>query len=353
MDISTLENNSYCSERVSPRRLRGNEILPPECHYISQSYCTQRISPRRQRNGCEKFAEDVLLSNIKTSSSPILVPSSSTSPNIQKEETPENQEVSVSQEVSEDQEISASQGGSVSQIPQIDDQSSSQNNLEALPEMSPEASQAEAPEPSSSSTKTTENLLKPPFSSRDRPDYINVLRRTQEFRDEMIDIEKIEPDGPRRNFIIDILNITAYFEIIIQKGYFKEVYQKELLGHLDDLTESATEVLQENIDIKEIKQKTIEAYTDIAKLILESVTNDPYNRPITIQTTGDLQAVLNKAHQLSNDLKKVPRNVSKQRTTSTVSVTDDTKETSGTPAKDIEEIIETIFDAFDILVYRE
>lgn len=352
MDILTFENNSYCSERVSPRRLRGNEILPPECHYVLQSYCTQRISPRRQRNGCEEFTEDVLLSNIKTSltdplttssttsSSPILVPSSFTSQIIQQEETLENQEVFENQGISEDQ------GVSVSQIPQIDDQSSSENISEA--------SQVESSEPSSSSTKIKiEDPLKSPFPFRDRVDSSDVTLRIYNFGDEMLKIESIEPHVPQRNIAIDIFNITACFENIMKKGFFEEEDQKDLLKYLDHLTESTTEVLQKNIDIKEIKRKTIEVYKDAARLILESIESDPHHRPITIQTTGDLQAVLDKARQLSNDLKTVPRNVSKQPMTSKVSVIDETQETSGTTAEDIEEMIKAIFNAFDTLVYRE
>lgn len=158
MDISILKNNSYCSERVSPRRLRANKILPPECHHVLQSYCTQRISPRRQRNDCEEFVEDVLLSNVKTSltdpSSPILDPSSFPSQIIQKEETLEIQEVFEDQRVSASQGVSALQGVSASQevyVSQSNDQSSSENVSES--------SQDESPEPSSSSTKIKTKIL--------------------------------------------------------------------------------------------------------------------------------------------------------------------------------------------------
>lgn len=358
MDILTFENNSYCSERVSPRRLRGNEILPPECHYVLQSYCTRRISPRRQRNGCEEFVEDILLSNIKTSlsdpSSPILVPSSFASQIIQKEETPEIQEVLEDQEISENQEVSASQGISEDQEvygSQSNDQSSSENISGVSQAASPEHS-------SSSSTKIKiEDPPKSPLPFRDRVDYTEVLRRTQNFRAEMYQIENTEPHTLRRYLVIDLDNITSDFEIIMRNGYFDEDDQKYLLERLDHLAESTTEVLQENIDIKDIKQKTIEAYKDAERLIRKSIESDSLRRPIAIQTTGDLQAVLDKARQLSDDLKKVTRNVSKQRTTSTGSgtvyvVADETDEISGTTTEDIEDMIEAIFDAFNILVDR-
>lgn len=364
MDISTLKNNSYCSERVSPRRLRDNKILPPECHYVLQSYCTQRISPRRQRNGCEEFVEDVLLSNVKTSlpdsSSPVLDPSSFASQIIQKEETPEIQEVFEDQEVFASQGVSASQGVYVSQgisedrelyVSQSNDQSSSENISKT--------SQDESPEPSSSSTKIkNEDPPKSPLPFQYRVDYTDVLQRTQNFRTEMYQIENTELHTLRRYLAIDLNNITNDFEIIMRKGFFDEYDQKYLLEHLDNLADSTTEVLQKNIDIKDIKQKTIEAYKDVTRLIRESIESNPYHRPIAIQTTGNLQAVLDKAHQLSNYLKKVTRNVvPTQRTTSTGSgtvsvVSDETEETSGTTAEDIEKMIKVIFNAFNTLVDR-
>lgn len=352
MDISTLKNNSYCSERVSPRRLRANKILPPECHHVLQSYCTQRISPRRQRNDCEEFVEDVLLSNVKTSltdpSSPILDPSSFPSQIIQKEETPEIQEVFDDQRVSASQEVSASQGVYVSQS---NDQSSSENISES--------SQDESPEPSSSSTKIkNEDPLKSPLPSRDRVDYAKVLNRMIfDFGIDMLKIVNIEPHVPQRNIAIDIYDITNGFAYIIENGRFDKDTQEYLLERLDHLADSTTEVLRKNIDIKEIKQKTIKTYEDAARLVQKIIESDP--RHHAIRTTGNLQAVLNKAHQLSNDLKKVPRNVVPTQTTSTgsriVSVADDTdatEETSGTTAEDIEKMIEAIFNAFNILVDR-
>lgn len=375
MDISTLKNNSYCSERVSPRRLRANEILPPECHYVLQSYCTQRISPRRQRHGCEEFVEDVLLSNVKTSLtdplSPVLDPSSFPSQIIQKEETPEIQEVFEDQEISENQGVSASQGIFEDQEPYV-----SQSNDQSLSENISKTSQAESPEPSSSSTKIKiEDPPKSPLPFRYRVDYTDVLRRIFDFGIEMLKIEKVEPHVPQRNIAIDIYDITGCFADIIENGRFDEDNQEYLLERLDNLAGSTTEVLQENIDIKDIKQKTIEAYKDAARLIRKTVESDPYRRPIAIQTTGDLQAVLNKARQLSNYLRTVTRNVVPKRpTTSTgsgtvsksVSVvdeteeteeTEETKETSGTTAEDttvedIEEMIKVIFNAFNTLVDR-
>lgn len=337
MDILTLENNSYCSERVSPRRLRGNKILPPECHYILQSYCNQRISPRRQRNGCEEFAEDILLANVATvtstatttPSSPTLTPSSFTSQSIQREGTPENQ------------------GVSVPQIPQIVEPSS--QNIS-------EVSQVETSRPSS--PPLTRMVIEAPSNSplpfRGRGESIDVILRVAEFRDEMIDIESIEPYVPHRDLVVDLTTITGRFEIIMQKGLFEEDDQKHLFAHLDNLSESATEVLQKNIDIQEIKQKTIETYTDATRIARESIASNPvYRGPITIQTTGDLQAVLDEARRISDNLKTVTRNVPEQPTTSTtsgtVSVVD---ETAGTTAEDIEEMIDTIFKAFDTVVDR-
>ena len=140
----------------------------------------------------------------------------------------------------------------------------------------------------------------------------------------------------------------------MQEGRFEKYDQEYLFEYLDHLAESTTEVLQKNIDIKEIKEKTIEAYKDAARLARESIESNPQYGPITIQTTGDLQAVLDKASQISNDLKRVTRNVPERSITSTgsgtVYVVAD--ETSGTTAEDIEEMIEVIFDAFDTLVDR-
>lgn len=418
MDISTLKNNSYCSERVSPRRLRANKILPPECHYVLQSYCTQRISPRRQRNGCEEFVEDVLLSNVKTSStdpsSPILGPSSFPSQIIQKEETSEIQEVFEDQRVSASQGVSALHGIYDDQgvhVPQSNDQSSSENqevfddqrvydpqsndqlsseiqevfddqeeiydetpeiydetpeiyvsqsNDQSSSENISESSQDESPEPSSSSSIKIKNEdpLKSPLSSQDRVDYTEVvLSRMSAVENEMIKIVNTKPHVPQREIAIDIHDITVRFIRIIENGSFDESDQKYLLKCLKYLAKSATEVLRKNIDIKEIKEKTIEAYEDAAILVQKIVENDPHYGSISIEITGDLQEVLDKASQISNDLKKVTRNVVPTQTTSTGSgtvsvVADETDETSGTTAEDIEKMIEAIFNAFNTLVDR-
>lgn len=178
----------------------------------------------------------------------------------------------------------------------------------------------------------------------------------------MLKIVNIEPHVPQRNIANDIYDITDGFAYIIENGLFDKDTQEYLLERLDYLADSTTEVLRENIDIKEIKQKTIKTYEDAARLVQKIIESDP--RHHAIRTTGNLQAVLNKAYQLSDNLQKVPRNAVPTQTTSTgsgaVSVADDTdvtEETSGTTAEDttvedIEKMIEAIFNAFNILVDR-
>lgn len=327
MDILSLQNNYYCSERISPRRLRGNKILPPECHSILQSYCNQRISPRRERNGCEEFAEDVLLSNISPPTTPVLSRTSSTT----------------------------------SSPSPVLSRSSSSSSTRSSSSFTPESIQREgSPEiirsviPDIPFTRVTiVDVPRNPLPFRGRGEFADVLKRSYDFRDEMIDIESVQPYLPQRDIAIDLATITGRFEIVMQKGLFEEEDQVHLFDYLDNLSQSTTEVLQKNIDIEDIQRKTIQAYTDAKRLILESLANEPERGPITIQTTGDIQAVLNEARRVAESLKSVTPVVSEQPTetgTGTVSVIDETARPVS--AESIGQMIDTIFDAFDTVVDR-
>lgn len=44
-----LDYERNCSERISPRRVRNNKLLPPECQPTLSSSCGERVSPRREK----------------------------------------------------------------------------------------------------------------------------------------------------------------------------------------------------------------------------------------------------------------------------------------------------------------